>query len=86
VQSSPVQQAEALARDARDLATILRATESGELMYSKDDVDRIVEHRLTRERKKRRAVQAELAAVEQERDELEAWLERLQGEPGTPAA
>ncbi len=70
---TPAEHAQRLAGEMQALASRLRATsEAGEdaPVFSREDVDRLVEERLGRERKKRRR-------VEEERDELEEELERL---------
>jgi len=54
VTRTPAEDAERLAAGLQDLARRLRAVEAGEVMYSKADVDRIVEARLVRERKRTR--------------------------------
>ncbi len=71
--------AERLAVHARELADRLAAIEAeDDRVFSKWDVDRIVESRLAREREKRRRVEAE-------RDELQAEVEGLRRGSGTPA-
>jgi hypothetical protein len=60
---SPAEKAEALAEDLAKLATRLRAVETGDALFTRDDVETIVEGRMGRERKKR-------TEVERERDEL----------------
>jgi hypothetical protein len=68
---TPAEHAQRLAGDMQDLASRLRASEGEDApVFSREDVDRLVEERLGRERKKRRR-------VEEERDELEEELERL---------
>ena len=67
---TPAEDAERLAVEARNLATRLKDAEAGGRLFTREDLDRLVEERLQRERKKRRRVEAE-------RDELEAELEGL---------
>ena len=75
---TPAEQAERLAADLRRLADRLAAAESGESLFTREDVERIVEGRLAREHRKRREVEAE-------RDELAAELEGLRRDSETPA-
>ena len=68
---TPAEHAERLAGEMQALASRLRTSEGEDApVFSREDVDRLVEERLGRERKKRRR-------VEEERDELEEELERL---------
>lgn len=68
---TPAEHAQRLAGEMQALASRLRASEGEDApVFSRKDVDRLVEERLGRERKKRRR-------VEEERDDLEEELERL---------
>ena len=68
----PAEEAARLADDLRALAARLREAETGGRLFTREDVEAIVEDRVGRERRKRRRVEAE-------RDELEAELETLRG-------
>ncbi len=65
---TPAEHAQRLAGEMQALATRLRATsEAGEdaPVFSREDVDRLVEERLGRERKKRQRVEEELERLRQ---------------------
>ena len=65
---TPAEHAQRLAGEMQALASRLRATsEAGEdaPVFSRQDVDRLVEERLGRERKKRRRVEEELERLRQ---------------------
>lgn len=49
-----------MASKLEHIASRLEAVDTGEAFYTREDVERIVESRLGRERKKRRAAEAEL--------------------------
>jgi len=70
VTRTPAEDAERIAHDAQALAARLKEAETGEAMFTREDVDRIVSGRLAREHKRTHRVEAE-------RDELEAELEGL---------
>ncbi len=75
---TPAEQAERLAGELQVLAGRLREGEGEDApMFTRTDVDRFIEERLARERKKRRR-------VEEERDELADELEELR--PGREEA
>ena len=69
---TPAEHAQRLAGEMQALATRLRATsEAGEdaPVFSRADVDRLVEERLGRERKKRQRVEEELERLRQTRQD-----------------
>ncbi len=67
---TPAEHAERLAGEMQALATRLRAYEGEDApLRSREDVDRLVEERLGRERKKRRRVEEELERLRQTRQD-----------------
>jgi len=67
---TPAEHAERLAGEMQALASRLRASEGEDApVFSREDVDRLVEERLGRERKKRRRVEEELERLRQGRED-----------------
>jgi len=67
---TPAEHAERLAGDMQALASRLRASEGEDApVFSREDVDRLVEERLGRERKKRQRVEEELERLRQGRED-----------------
>jgi hypothetical protein len=63
---TPAEHAQRLAGDMQALASRLRASEGEDApVFSREDVDRLVEERLGRERKKRQRVEEELERLRQ---------------------
>ncbi len=67
---TPAEHAQRLAGEMQALASRLRATEGEDApVFSREDVDRLVEERLGRERKKRQRVEEELERLRQGRED-----------------
>ncbi len=67
---TPAEHAQRLAGELQDLASRLGAYEGEDApVFSREDVDRLVEERLGRERKKRQRVEEELERLRQTRQD-----------------